>query len=446
MRTENLSMKLLGSTLLCAAYVTLAAAHDNVPAVPQSQAIVIQGATVHTVSGADLPGASLRFEGGKLVAVGQDVSSAGALVIDATGKHVYPGMISAHSVLGLVEIGAVRATVDTTEAGSNAANVRAEVAVNPDSEVIPVTRSNGVLLALTVPQGGGTAVIAGTSALLQLEGWTWEEMTLATPVGLHVFWPSRFMPGGFPADAVEAARKAAAEKRQSLEKAFDDAQAYGQRGDRAASSAPDLRLAAMQPFLDGKGLVFLHADDAQSIDDALGFAAEYELDAVIVGGMEAWRVADRLRAADVPVIIGGTHALPLRRADPIDAIYSNAQKLSAAGVRFAIATSGDGFDTSNLRNLPYQAASAVAYGLPREEALKAITLYPAQILGVADRVGSLEIGKDATLFISDGDPMDARSNVERAWIGGREIDLANRQSRLYEKYRQKYPQTREAMR
>jgi imidazolonepropionase-like amidohydrolase len=193
----------------------------------------------------------------------------------------------------------------------------------------------------------------------------------------------------------------------------------------------------------GKAPVFLHAADTQSIDDALDFASQHGLSAVIVGGAEAWRVTDRLRAQNVPVILGGTHVLPLRRSDPIDAIYANAAKLAAAGVRFAIATPGDGFDTSNLRNLPYQAATAVPYGLAKDEALRAITLYPAQILGVADRVGSIEVGKDATLFLSDGDPMDARTTVERAWIGGREIDLANRQSRLYEKYRQKYPQTRD---
>lgn len=430
----------LRTLVLALSFCGLAQAHDNVPPPAQSQPVVIRGATVHTVSGAELPNAAVRFEGGKLVAVGNEVSTDGAQIVEAAGKHLYPGLISANSVMGLVEIGAVRATVDTTEVGLNAANVRAEVAVNPDSEVIPVTRSNGVLLALTVPQANGVSVIAGTSALLQLEGWSWEEMTIAAPVALHVAWPSRYVPAGFPAEAVEAAIKGAKEKREALEQAFEDARAYAARGDGAGT--PDLRFAAMQRFLDGKHPVFFHADDAQAIDDALDFAKEHGLKAVIVGGNEAWRVADRLRADAVPVIVGGTHVLPLRRNDPVDAIYANAAKLAKAGVRFAIATPGDGFDTSNLRNLPYQAASAVAYGLPHDEALKAITLYPAQILGVSDRVGSLEAGKDATLFLADGDPMDARTNVERAWIGGREIDLTNRQSRLYEKYRQKYEATR----
>lgn len=421
-----------------------ALANDNVPAMPQSRAVVIDGATVHTVAGPAIPGGRVRFEQGRLVAIGgSEVDAADAEVIDARGKHLYPGFIAANSVLGLVEIGAVRATVDTAEVGVNSANIRAEVAVNPDSEVIPVTRSNGVLMALTVPQAGAGAAIAGTSAMLQLEGWTWEEMTLAAPVALHVPWPSRFVPAGFPADVAEAARKAAKERVAALQRAFDDANAY-RAGRATPDRAPDLRLAAMQPFLDGAGLVAFHADDAQSIDDALSFAERNGLRAAIIGGAEAWRVVDRLRSLDVPVVIGGTHVLPLRRSDSVDAIYANAAKLSAAGVRFAIATPGDGFDTSNLRNLPYHAASAVAYGLPKLEALKAITLYPAQILGVADRVGSLEVGKHATLFLADGDPLDARTHVGRAWIQGREIDLANRQSRLYDKYLQKYPQTRAA--
>jgi imidazolonepropionase-like amidohydrolase len=444
MRTDRGSMRASRWTamLVSLAFASVAAANDNVPRLLPTRAVVIDGATVHPIARAAIPAGRVRFERGKLVAVGgREIETRDADVIDAKGKHVYPGMIAANSVLGLVEIGAVRATVDVAEVGANAANVRAEVAVNPDSEIIPVTRSNGVLLALTIPQAGGAGVISGTSALLQLEGWTWEEMTVRAPVGLHVVWPTRFVPAGFPNDMVEAALKTAKDKREALQRSFDDAQAYAPQA-KARAGAPDLRLAAMQPFLDGGKPVFFHAEDVQAIDEALDFARKYRLRAIIVGGAEAWRVSDRLRALDVPVIIGGTHVLPMRRSDPVDAVYSNAAKLAAAGVRFAIATPGDGFDTSNLRNLPYQAASAVAYGLPREEALKAITLYPARILGVDDRVGSLEPGKDATLFIADGDPLEARTVVERAWIGGREIDLTNRQTRLYDKYRQRYPQTR----
>jgi imidazolonepropionase-like amidohydrolase len=292
-----------------------------------------------------------------------------------------------------------------------------------------------VLLALTAPQASASSVITGTSALIQLDGWTWEELTLKAPVGLHVVWPSGEVPPWLPADVAEAAKKAVAEKQRGLRRSFEQARAYGLAEQAGTIDVPDLRLAAMQPALKREQAVFLHADDALSIGAALDFAAEFQLRAVLVGGAEAWRLADRLRAQTVPVILGGTHVLPQRRFDAVDAIYAQAARLKAAGVLFAIATPGDSFDTSNLRNLPYQAASAVAYGLSFEDALRAITLSPAEILGVADRVGSLDPGKLATLVIADGDPLEARTNVERAWIRGREVDLSSRHTRLYEKYK-----------
>ncbi len=413
-------------------------AQPGPPARPAERPIVIDGGTVHTVSGARIENGRIRIEGDRIVAVGgSEVSLDGAERIDAAGKQVYPGLIAAHSVLGLTEIGAVRATNDMAEVGLNAANVRAEVAINPESELIPVTRANGVLLALSAPQASASSVITGTSALIQLDGWTWEELTLKAPIGLHVVWPSGEVPPWLPAEVAEAAKKAVTEKQRGLRRAFEQARAYGVAEQAGTVAIPDLRLAAMQPALKGEQAVFLHADDAVSIGAALDFAAEFKLRAVLVGGAEAWRLADRLRAQEVPVILGGTHVLPQRRFDAVDAIYAQASKLKAAGVRFAIASPGDSFDTSNLRNLPYQAASAVAYGLSFEDALRAITLSPAEILGVADQVGSLEVGKLATLVIADGDPLEARTHVERAWIRGREVDLSSRHTRLYEKYRQR---------
>lgn len=416
-------------------------AHDLVPAPPQAAPIVIDGATLHTVSGPLIERGRVRLENGKLTAIGGDeVSTEGAQVIDASGQHLYPGLIAASSVLGLIEIGAVRATNDTAEVGSNTANVRAESAINPDSELIPVTRANGVLLALSAPAASATGVIAGTSALLQLDGWSAQDMTVAAPVGLHVYWPSAFIPAGFPEEMAAAQRRAVKDKRDALQRGFDEARAYAAA---PTPELPDLRLEAMRPFVGGEKPVFFHAQDVQSLDEALDFAAKYKLRAVLVGAAEAWRLADRIRATQTPVIIGGTHRLPLRRFDPADAMFSNAGKLAAAGIEFAIATEGDGFDTTNLRNLPYQAATTVAYGLSPEQALRAITLAPARILGVESRVGSLDVGKDATLFLADGDALEIRTRVTRAWIGGREIDLSSRHTRLYDKYRQKYPQTRD---
>ena len=428
--------RLFGAAALLSLGLGPAFAQPGPPARPAERPIVIDGGTVHTVSGARIEGGRVRIEGERIVAVGgSEVSLDGADRIDATGKQVYPGLIAAHSVLGLTEIGAVRATNDMAEVGLNAANVRAEVAINPESELIPVTRANGVLLALSAPQASASSVITGTSALIQLDGWTWEELTLKAPIGLHVVWPSGEVPPWLPAEVAEAARKAVTEKQRGLRRAFEQARAYGVAEQAGTVAVPDLRLAAMQPALKREQAVFLHADDAVSIGAALDFAAEFKLRAVLVGGAEAWRLADRLRAQEVPVILGGTHVLPQRRFDAVDAIYAQAAKLKAAGVRFAIASPGDSFDTSNLRNLPYQAASAVAYGLSFEDALRAITLSPAEILGVADQVGSLDAGKLATLVIADGDPLEARTNVERAWIRGREVDLTSRHTRLYEKYR-----------
>jgi imidazolonepropionase-like amidohydrolase len=415
-------------------------AHDTVPAPPQSEPIVIAGGTVYPVSAEPIPEGRVRFENGRIVAVGgSEVATAGARVIDAAGKHVYPGLIASTSVLGLTEVSAVRALVDEAEVGANAANVRAEQAVNADSEHIPVTRSGGVLLALTVPQPGNDGVIAGRSALLALEGWTFEELTVQAPVGLHVYWPSSRLPSWAPPAMAEGLRKATADKLAALTTAFEQARAYA-----AASPlpVPDPRLEAMRDYVSGQGRVFFHADEAGSILEALAFAREHGLKAVLVGGLEAWRVADQLRAGQVPVIIAGIHRLPLRRNDPVEAPFFNPARLAAAGVDFAIATEGGAFATANLRNLPNHAATAVAHGLAPAQALAAITLAPARILGVEDRYGSLEAGKEATVFIVDRDILDTRARVLQAWIGGREIDLANRHTRLYEKYRQKYPETR----
>lgn len=418
------------------------AANDRIPAAASDGAVVIDGVTVHPVSGAPIENARVRFSDGRIEAVGpaSQVSVDGAERIDGEGRHLYPGFIAANSVLGLAEVAAVRATVDIAEVGANNANVRAEVGVNPDSELFPVTRANGVLLALTVPQVGQNGVIAGTSALIAADGWTWEDMTRRAPVGLHVFWPSEAtVPSYLPPPARKAALEVVQARRESLDTAFDAAKAYASAGER--DGAPDLRLAAMQPVLDGDLPLFVHAVDAPSIEAAVAFADERGVDLVVVGAAEAWRVAPLLAERDVGVILGGTHVLPMRRDDPVDAIYANAKALADAGVRFAIATPGDSFDTSNLRNLPYHAASAVAHGLPRDEALRAITQRPAELLGVGDRYGTIEPGKSATFFLVDGDPLDARSTVSRAWIDGRETDLSNKHDALYRKYREKYRQS-----
>ncbi len=424
------------------ALASLGHANDNVPAPPQYTPILITGATLHTVSGATIQRGYLLFDQGRIVSVGaqRPALAADSSVIDAAGKHVYPGLIAANTVLGLVEIVTVRGSVDLAEVGPVNPNARAEIAVNPDSELLPVTRANGILTALVVPQAGPGGLLAGRSALIELDGWTWEEMTLRAPVGVHIFWP-RTQPSPYAPDPDPAARnKALAENMKLLNETLEEAAAYVQARAADPRTETDLRLEALAPLVKGELAVFIHANDLLQIDAALNFAQRHKLNMVLVGGYDAWRVADRLAAMNVPVIVAGVHRLPLRRWEAENTPFTVAAKLSEAGVKFAIARSGSGFTTNHERNLPYEAAMAAAHGLPREEALKAVTLYPAEILGVADRLGSLQSGKDATFIITDGDPLEITTQVEGAYIQGRPVDLSTRHTRLYEKYQQRYRQ------
>ncbi|MEZ5464822.1 MAG: amidohydrolase family protein [Lysobacteraceae bacterium] len=447
----KINKSVLGKTgiasLLSVLLAATAFAHDNLPARAQAQPVTIIGATIHTVSGDNISNGRVRFEDGRIVAIGgSDVSTEGSQVIDASGQQLYPGYIAADSTLGMAEVAAVRATVDVAEVGANNADVRADTAFNADSEIIPVTRANGVLLALSVPGSGNGNVIAGRSALMQLDGWTQEDMLVKAPVALHVNWPGGAVPSWLPPPAQQAARDAQKKGRVALRDAFEAAKRYAAGKASGDGVAADRRLEAMIDAAEGRQPVFFQADDAQSIQESLEFAREFGLKAVIVGGADAWQLADALKAQDVPVILSGLNRLPRTRADAVDSIFSGPAKLAEAGVEFAISNGGGSFATSNLRNLPYQAAAAVPFGLTPAQALRAITLTPARILGVDDRYGSIASGLSATLFLADGDALEPATRVTRAWIDGREIDLSSRHTQLYDKYRQKYPETRDATR
>lgn len=438
----SITIRLLAAAGL-AACVSIAAAQNvvTVPQPPASRPVVIDGATIHPVSRAPIPGGRIRIEGGRITAVGgSEVSMDGARVIDAKGQHVYPGLINANTVIGLLEVSAARPTVDIAEVGPINPNVRAGIAINPDSEMIPVTRANGVLVALSVPQPGAVGVLSGQSALIGLDGWTWEEMVLDKSVGMHIHWPSLLVPDFLPEPLIEQTRKAQREKRDALAAAMRDAKAWREADRGGTVRQPDLRWEAMRPVLEGELPVFIHADDIEAIQSSLAFAAEHQLKMVLVGGLEAWRVAPLLASRRVPVIVAGIHRLPLRRSDPFDSVFALPAKLAAAGVPFAIATQTYDFEW-NARNLPYHAATAAAYGLERDAALRAITLSAAELLGVGDRLGSLDVGKDATLFVTSGDPLDIRTDPTMAFIGGREVDLRSRHTMLNEKYRRRLEQT-----
>lgn len=412
-------------------------AAPEIPGKLLKQPIAIVGATIHTVSGKTIENGTLLIRNGKIVAAAAKVKvPEKAIKVDAAGKHVYPGMFDAYTDTGLVEINAVRATRDQNEAGQINPNVKSWISVNPDSEIIPVTRSNGVLLTLTAPTGG---LISGQSAVIQLDGWTFEDLTVIPAAGMHIDWPNMSPVIDWESDKsakeqMEARDKALANLRQ----AFDDARAY--RRARAAENsthARDARWEAMLPVLARKQPLIVDADDIQQIQAAVAFAEQQGVKLIIYGGYDAPLCVELLKKHDVPVIIGGVYRLPRRRSDHYDTPFTVPVRLHEAGVEFCISGRGR-FGASNVRNLPYHAATAVAFGLPPDEALKSITLYPAKILGVAKQVGSIDKGKDATFFITDGDPLETETQVEAAYIQGREVDLNDRHKRLWKKYREKY--------
>lgn len=425
------------------ALLTSLAAQDLLPkAAPQRAAVVLEHATIHTATGAVIQDGSLWFAGGKIRAVlppGQRVADAdlgeGARRINVGGRHVFPGMISAHTSLGLVEIGAVPQSVDTDELGEMSPEAIAATAVNPDSAAIPVARSNGVLAALTFPAGGS---LPGRASVIQLDGWTNSDMTLRRDAGPVVSWPadrsSRFR---FRQNSTSSSRPSVAARRQRIDDAFAAATAWGAARQSDPTVARDIRHEALLPALRGERPVFVLANTVEQIESAVLWGVRRALKIVIVGGHEARACAALLSKHGVPVVIDGVHRLPSREDAAYDEPFTLPRDLHAAGVRFCIAT---GEDFSNDRNLPYHAATAVTFGLPAEVALAAITRWPAEILGVGDRIGTIEAGKDATIFVADGSPFELTSKVTLAWIQGKQVDLRNKQTELARKYRERYRQ------
>ena len=444
--TTTLKETIMTHRLLAAALVAALAlapgaraGGPEIPAKPQDHPIALVGATVHPVTGPDVPNGTILFDKGKIVGIGTGLAlPPGTERIDVTGKHVYPGLVLATSSTGLNEIGSVRATRDAVETGSINPNIRAEAGVNPESEIIPVTRANGITVAMTMPGGG---VISGTAAAIELDGWTWEDMTLRAPVGLIVNWPSMTINTAWWERRTEEEQKKDRERElEVLRNAFRDARAYmAAKTAGASGKSPrhdvDLRWEAMIPVLEGKVPVILSASDLAQIQAAVAWADQEKVRLVIDGGYDAWRAADLLKERGIAVIAEPVLNTPSRRWEAYDEAYTLPKKLHEAGIAFCI-SGGGGYE--NERNLPYQAAMAASYGLPAAEALKAITLYPAQIFGIADRVGSLENGKDASIIVTSGDPLEITTHVEMEYIRGKKIQLTDRQTALYEKYREKY--------
>jgi imidazolonepropionase-like amidohydrolase len=427
------------SALLGVAGLWLALAAADAPA-----ATVLKGGRVVPVDGPAIEAGSVVIAGGKIAAVGKEVAvPAGAQVVDVSGKTVYPGLIDALTTLGLTEIGSVPGSVDVSEVGDVNPHAKAWVAVHPHSELIPVARANGLTAVLTAPAGG---LIAGQSAVIRLTGTTPDELTVKAPAAMHLAYPSGNPPFDFSRVFEEPERKTFEERQEEKKKnqekelrrlrdLLEEAKAYGAaldaaRAGRAEAPKPDLPMAALAGAARGELPVIMQADSEEDIRGAVAFAAERGLKLIVSGGLDAWRCADLLKQKNVAVLLQ-VDRLPRRDADPYDAPYANAAALHRAGVRFAIVSD----DASNARNLPYEAAMARAYGLPAEAALRAITLSPAEILGVAERMGSLTAGKDANLFVASGDIMDHRSEVSHVFIDGVPQSLETRHTRLYREFK-----------
>ncbi|MEK6303400.1 MAG: amidohydrolase family protein [Acidobacteriota bacterium] len=405
-----------------------------------SETYAIHNARIVTVTGPVIEKGTVVISKGKITAVGANVSvPQGATSIDATGLSVYPGMIDAGSELGLTEIGSVAGSVDTAEIGDNNANIHVDVALHPDSSHIAVTRVNGITSALTAPRGG---TIAGQSAVINLDGWVPRDMVLKSPVAMHMNWPGaqgRGFDFGGPVQQrnVTEVRREQDKAIESVKKILRDAKAYGDARDARAkdSSLPkqdiDLKLEALIPVVRGEMPVIINANSERDITNAIAFAGEMKLKMILSSGVEAHRVAAKLKAANIPVIVGPVLRMPNREDDAYDAAYANAGLLSKAGVKIAFQT----LESAEARDLPYHAGMAAAFGLPKEEALKAVTIYAAEILGVADRIGSIEQGKIANLIVTDGDPLEIRTQVKHLFINGRAIPLTSRHTELYEKFK-----------
>lgn len=401
--------------------------------------ILLRGATVHSVSGPDISDGSVLMRDGKIAEVGARIPvPKGARIIELKGLHIYPGMIDSATELGLTEIEAVREMNDISDIGLFKPQLRASTAVNPASEHIPVTRANGITSVISSPGGG---IVAGQSVLMHLSGWTMEDMAVRAPAAMRLEFPYIRMPNRFAAadapgraPAYPEAKKRYEQQLRELNDFMESAQRYRQA--KAAASPDfqiDLKLEAMLPVLDGKLPMLIRAEKEKTIKEAIAFADKQKLHMILERGEEAWKVAAELKAHNIPVVLPPTLRLPDQEDDPYDKPFSIPSELSKAGVKFAFASFGPGAE-DNPRNLPYEAAAAVGFGLPYEEALKAVTLYAAQIWGVGDELGSIETGKWADLIVTDGDPLETRTQIKQMFIKGAPVDLDNKHHRLYQKY------------
>jgi imidazolonepropionase-like amidohydrolase len=414
--------------------VNVYAQDDIYPTPPQKGTFYIVNATIHVGNGTVINNGTIKITDGKIVQVGTNVTASGD-VIDAKGKQVYPGLILPESDLGLKEIAnAVRGSNDYQELGEWNPNVQSAVAYNSDSKIINTLKANGIVLTNVAPAG---SLIAGTTSVMQLDAWNWEDALYKRNTGIVFYMPSlinrrpRF--GGRGQQPETDPVKEGLDKIEQVKKVFREAKAYSQEADHIETN---LKFEALKPLFAKQEKLFIHADMVKQLLVAVDFAKEFGIDVVIVGGTESWQIADLLKKNNISVILSREYNLPETEDEDIDQPFKTPYMLKQAGVLFAL---NDDNDETRYRNLAFNAGTAAAYGLTKEEALQSITLNAAQILGIDDRTGTIEEGKDANIVISDGDILDMRTSIISAvFIQGRKVNLENKQTQLYNRYMTKY--------
>jgi hypothetical protein len=432
--------KIYISVMLVSACLFQAAAQSPVVAPVQKKPVMLVGGTIHTGTGDVIENGTVVFAGGKIISVGKStdlkVDKAGYEVIDVAGKQIYPGLIFPNTSLGLVEIGSgVEVATDNREIGDLNPNVRAIAAYNTDSHVIPVLRSNGILLAQIVPSG---TLLPGTSSIVQLDAWNWEDAAYKTDNGIQLGWPRKSAFGGRRGGgdfAMAAASGASTYEKnvESLEKIFSDAVAY------AAIEKPsdvNLRLESMRGLFDGTKILFINTSEPKGIIAAVSFGKRYGVKKMVLAGADesAWAVKDFLKENNIPVLLSDPLSLPRFDYSDIRLPFKLASMFKKEGILVGLTYSKQAY-----ANLPFAAGQTVAYGLTKEEALQTITLNNAKILGIDDMTGSIEVGKDANIVVSKGDILDMSTNdIELAFITGRSISLDNKHKQLYRRFKAKY--------
>ena len=422
---------------MLAALTSLTSIAQQTPAPKQSEAVTIVGAKAHLGNGEVIENSLIIFENGKITQVFDALTTKiqyRGQIINAEGKHVYPGFIAPNSTLGLVEISSVRATDDDEEIGEMLPHIRSLIAYNAESKIVESMRPNGVLMGQITPRGG---TISGTSSIVQFDAWNWEDAVIKEDDGIHINWPNSFTSGKWWEGEPRGMKpnKDYAEQVMNLKRFFQNSRAYI-AGDQKEVHLP---FKAMGGVFSGEKKVFIHVNGEKEILDVLEFKKEQNLkDLVLVGANDAHRVADKIKENNVAVLAKRPHSNPNQDDEDYDFSYKNAKLLHDSGVLVGLESSGQ-METMNTRNLPFYAGTVAGTGMDKEEALKLITSNTAKILGIDDMVGTIERGKDATLFISEGDALDMRGNVLiKAWIQGREVSLDSHQTKLYQRYSDKF--------